>query len=355
MHRTIDNEAFHSAAAHAQSLFRAESLTDEFEATLREQVESFHSVAERFRAVEALPTRAGEDILVLNAYMAYRRQQINEGLRRNVQAVANDSREAAILEEYVAGGERFAGILTYLAGEVFGTPEADLQRQAIIAELVMNSFLITDDVLDGHVERRGSDSIWYKMEQEYGFEDAAPFGIANLFQNKLVQRAFELAAAEEITHITGPINTAATGALTEAVHRHEGIDYLTHEEWRQFSEEVSSGLTIPFLLPAPDQANSHAVEELGRSFGLFEQTVDNAVDGQLPESMAAETEILRNAQVTLAATQQVDADTRLIDLVVPWFFYMYFYSHDDPEIDPEFLYTADLGVYDDSTETYLKA
>jgi hypothetical protein len=210
-------------------------------------------------------------------------------------------------------------------------------------------------VLDGHVERRGSDSIWYRMEQEYGFEDAAPFGIANLYQNKLVQRAYQLAEGAEIQHVAEPINTAATGALTEAIHRNEGVDYLTHEEWRQFSEEVSSGLQIPFLLPAVNHADLHAARDLGRSFGLFEQTVDNAVDGQLPESMDAETEILRNAQLVLGSTQQVNADTHLFDIVLPWFLYMYFYTHAESDIDPEFLYTADLDVYENGTGRYRRA
>ena len=355
MRRPIEANTFESTAQRAQTLFRPETLTDEFDATLREQVDTFHSDSERFRALETLPSGAAEDIVVLNAYMEYRRREINDGLADDVDAVANDPDEAAILREYIEGGERFAGVLTYIAGEVFGTPEADHRRQAVIAELVMNSFLITDDVLDGHMERRGSDSIWYRMEQEYGFEDTAPFGIANLYQNKLVQRAYQLAEGEEIQHIAEPVNTAATGALTEAIHRNEGVDYLTHEEWRQFSEEVSSGLQISFLLPAVNHADVHAAADLGRSFGLFEQTVDNAVDGQLPASMDAETELLRNAQLVLAATQQVDADTELFDIVLPWFLYMYFYTHPESDIDPEFLYTADFDVYEDRTERYRRA
>jgi hypothetical protein len=108
---------------------------------------------------------------------------------------------------------------------------------------------------------------------------------------------------------------------------------------------VSSGLRIPFLLPAVKHATIHPVHELGRSFGLFEQTVDNAVDGQLPESMTREREILRNARKTVTAAKQVTADTRPLEITVPWFFYMYFYTHSNPELDPALLYRSDLGVY----------
>lgn len=207
----------------------------------------------------------------------------------------------------------------------------------------MNSFLVVDDLLDGHAERRGSRSIWYEMKQRHDVSTPEAAGIASLYQNKLLQRAFTLAEAPENQHVCTAVDTAATGALTEAEYHRGELDEAGPEQWRTFCREVSSGLQLPFAMAAersPSAVTPDHVRELSRAFGLFEQTIDNAVDDQLPESLSPEEELRRNAHRTIEAASTLPTDCLLFELFVPWFFYAYFRTHPTGEVDPGLLYRA---------------
>jgi len=328
--------------------FYGQHVDGRLETVLDEQRQSFERRRDQLRAETDLSAAMVDDIAFLDVYVRYRRDQIDRNLREQVTELSNTEREAGLLTEYVAGGERFAGTLTCLAGEVFDTPEATLQRQAVVTELLLNSFLVVDDVIDGHTGRRGSDALWYRMEQEHDLAGHEAYGIANMYQNKLLQRANALLDDAEVAHVSDAIGAAATGGIDEAIHRSEDVRTLSPEEWRAFSRDVSAGLRPPFLLPAERSTadvNVAAVRELSRAFGLLEQTIDNAVDDELPDSVDPETEILRNARRTITAARDTTAESRLFEIAIPWFFYMYFYTHSGTEIPPTLLYEAGVGVY----------
>ncbi len=234
------------------------------------------------------PSRPSGVARALAATPANPADLVREDLRAAEQKLSGllDSNEKLIGEicHYLVdgSGKRLRPLFILLTYRSCGGPDEKVEDAidaAIALELIHSATLLHDDIIDGGVLRRGKPSAFAR----YGF---APSLVAGDF---LFCRAFELCGRfeERLVRVAAQACIQLTeGEVMEGRMRQNASaaldDYLGVIE-RKTASLFAAGGRVAADLAGADAATIAAMDQLGRTFGLAFQMVDDLLDVIGPE------------------------------------------------------------------------
>jgi geranylgeranyl pyrophosphate synthase len=197
-----------------------------------------------------------------------------------------------------SGGKRFRPALTLLACDALSGDRERALTYACAVELLHNSTLIHDDVIDGDLLRRGRPTLWRIIDKLTGFVNDVwlvlfgkpkfrdPITYAILAGDAMLATATVLLEHPEAKDaMADTVKALLLGALKEATHPKEYITkglYYTVITLKTASLFATATYLGALCSTAPKK-QKEALRQFGKRLGIMYQMVDDYIDGDAPD------------------------------------------------------------------------
>lgn len=151
-------------------------------------------------------------------YYEKSRKQIDLHLKRILHETEGDKDIRSMLHYGIKGGKRFRPTLCLLMSDIYGGSKKEALDNAAIVELIHNSSLLHDDVIDHDQIRRGMPSVWKAVSKIpwVGPPELDPRNVAVLIGDDMWSIALNLISDTDMLNAsTKTVRALAEGAVLE--------------------------------------------------------------------------------------------------------------------------------------------
>ena len=235
-------------------------------------------------------------------YYSVIKPEIDKKLAEIIDSTEEEVRD--LIKYASTGGKRFRPVLCVLCCDVLGGNRDKALTHAAVIEFIHCASLVSDDLIDGDVIRRGAPTFWRAIdtllrpakrttEAIFGKDFSKRIAMVVLTSHGMVARALKLLDSKEsIMSTVDAIYALLRGAVKEILHvpeyisKHEYIDIVTLKTSALFSTACYLGS----LAADVEEEKRELCREYGRCLGILYQVLDDLIDEEIPINMKSKAE-----------------------------------------------------------------
>lgn len=219
--------------------------------------------------------------------------QIGESVEPYINELLTDSVEEQTHEQALyqcqVGGKRIRPALVYLSGKIFDANEKDLMSAAASIEILHNSTLIADDIIDHSEFRRNQPTCWKKYGRSFAecqilnYVASIPLGLVNIKNgDKIIElygRTLKIVVEGEIKDIL----FERSGRQDEPYEVANRYRTITHDDYFQMVSQKTAALLeaccrAGAIIANTSDENINALGDFGHNIGMAFQIQDDILD-----------------------------------------------------------------------------
>lgn len=237
-------------------------------------------------------------------YYERSRKQIDRHLKKILHETESDKDIRAMLHYGIRGGKRFRPTLCLIIGDIYGAEKEDALDNAAIVELIHNSSLIHDDLIDHDQIRRGMPAFWKAISKIpwIGPPELDPRNLTVLLGDDMWSIAFNLINDNNMMKATTKtVRALAEGAVLEGKSLIRTKLFGTDEDdyLKVIKLKTASMYALSTHLGAMAAKTSLHEEELARKSGMLigtcYQLADDLSEGDVPSGVNARRLLIEHA------------------------------------------------------------
>lgn len=219
--------------------------------------------------------------------------EIGEKVESYINELLTDNVEKQTFEQALyqcqMGGKRIRPALVYLSGKIFDANENDLMYAAASVEILHNSTLIADDIIDHSEFRRNKPTCWKKYGRSFAecqilnYMASIPLGLVNIKNGskitELYSRTLKIVIEGEIKDILFE-RSGRQDEPYEVMNRYKTI---TRDDYFQMINQKTAALLeacckAGAMVAGVDDKQINAMGDFGHNIGMAFQIQDDILD-----------------------------------------------------------------------------
>lgn len=231
--------------------------------------------------------------------------------RKNIQKIS--SKLVPLFDHFMnsnTGGKKIRGFLIKLGFELNGGRNKEIIKVAAAYEILHNSILIHDDIIDKSPKRRGQPSLYKKV----GIEQAITLSDLGFFLSMKVISESKFKENLKIKALNLFSKTMVETTIGQMMDVSKG-DIFTIMKLKTAKYTVSAPFKLGAILNGADEQFLNQLGLFGENLGIAFQIKDDILDGDINDVEKAEHEILQYANKAKKLIQNLSKQKKMRKLL----------------------------------------